>query len=139
MSKIKEVSSRLKSNPSAIALGIGIKLKANQSQSSKDDSSQSEIGGSDATPTGSMSKLRNKLMGNAQARLMGMTIQSKYIIVSALESCTSLRTDGDFCHQGRAEHRNCPKHLRLSKHTDMTIHWNYRAFQNNCPCKAPED
>jgi hypothetical protein len=23
----------------------------------------------------------------------------------------------------RAGHRNCPRHLRLSKHIDMTIHW----------------
>jgi hypothetical protein len=30
-----------------------------------------------------------------------------------------LRTDGDFCHQ-----KLPPKYIRLSKPTDMTIHWN---------------
>jgi hypothetical protein len=37
----------------------------------------------------------------------------------------SLRTNGDFYHQKPpiTEHRNCPKNLRLSKPTDMTIHW----------------
>jgi hypothetical protein len=35
----------------------------------------------------------------------------------------SLRTDGDFCRGRDTELRNCPKHLRLLKHSDMTIHW----------------
>jgi hypothetical protein len=34
----------------------------------------------------------------------------------------SLRTDGDSCHQGGT--LKLPKHLRFSKPTDMTIHWN---------------
>jgi hypothetical protein len=34
----------------------------------------------------------------------------------------SLRTDGDFCHQGR-DTEIAPKTIRLSKPTDMTIHW----------------
>jgi hypothetical protein len=34
----------------------------------------------------------------------------------------SLRTDGNFCHQGR-DTEIAQKKLRLSKHTDMTIHW----------------
>jgi hypothetical protein len=39
-----------------------------------------------------------------------------------LQSPLTLRTDSDFCHQGRSGHRNCPKYLRFSKHTLMTIH-----------------
>jgi hypothetical protein len=35
----------------------------------------------------------------------------------------SLRTDGDFCHQGR-DTEIAQNILRLSKPTDMTIHWN---------------
>jgi hypothetical protein len=34
----------------------------------------------------------------------------------------SSRTDGDFCHQGRDTEIG-PKNVRLSQHTDMTIHW----------------
>jgi hypothetical protein len=33
------------------------------------------------------------------------------------------RTDGDFCHQGRDTEIPPQKNLRLSKHTDMTVHW----------------
>jgi hypothetical protein len=39
----------------------------------------------------------------------------------AVERVNTLWSDGDFCH--RAGHRNCRKNLRLSKRTDMTIHW----------------
>jgi hypothetical protein len=34
----------------------------------------------------------------------------------------SLRTDGDLCHQGW-DAEIAPKNFRLSKNTDMTIHW----------------
>jgi hypothetical protein len=42
-----------------------------------------------------------------------------------------LRTDGEFCHQGRAGHRNCPEKLRLSERTDMTIRW--KALEEHFP------
>jgi hypothetical protein len=45
------------------------------------------------------------------------------LIVNLGKSLNSLRTDGDRLLSPRAGHRNCPKNIRLSKHTDMTIHW----------------
>jgi hypothetical protein len=37
---------------------------------------------------------------------------------------TLLRTDGDFCLQGQDTKIPPKRKLRLSEHTDMTIHWN---------------
>jgi hypothetical protein len=42
------------------------------------------------------------------------------------EPINSLRTDGDFCHQGHERIQKLPKKLRSLKYTDMvdmTIHW----------------
>jgi hypothetical protein len=53
----------------------------------------------------------------ASATQMGCLIKNNVI---------SLRSNGYFYHQERsprAGHRNCPKNLRFSKRTDMTIHW----------------
>jgi hypothetical protein len=37
-------------------------------------------------------------------------------------TCTAFRPDGDFCHQGR-DTEIAKKLLKLSKYTDVTIHW----------------
>jgi hypothetical protein len=40
-----------------------------------------------------------------------------------LEVLNSLRTDGNFCHQGRDTEIPPPPNVRLAKPTDMTIRW----------------
>jgi hypothetical protein len=46
----------------------------------------------------------------------------KYIIKQWDEGFNSVRTDGNFCHQGRDTEIE-KKNLKLSETTDMTIHW----------------
>jgi hypothetical protein len=62
------------------------------------------------------------LLFSVQILWRGVSQNSNEIIQSFWQLFNPFRTDGDFCHR-RAGHRNWPKTLRLSKPTDMTIHW----------------